>query len=115
MGQTASLVIDLLTRRDDQPSLVRQRIFWAAAQGVIAATLLLAGGLDALQNVITSLGLPFCILLIFMAVSLFRALRADYRGYSVEALVQGRAFPEVEATAETKQENEYVSEAVDRH
>lgn len=114
-SDSASLVIDLLTRRDDQPSLVRQRIFWAAAQGVIAATLLLAGGLDALQNVITSLGLPFCILLIFMAVSLFRALRADYRGYSVEALVQGRAFPEVEATAETKQENEYVSEAVDRH
>ncbi|MDY6841986.1 MAG: BCCT family transporter, partial [Pseudomonadota bacterium] len=114
-SDSASLVIDLLTRRDDQPSLVRQRIFWAVAQGVIAATLLLAGGLDALQNVITSLGLPFCILLIFMAVSLFRALRADYRGYSVEALVQGRAFPEVEATAETKQENEYVSETVDRH
>lgn len=114
-SDSASLVIDLLTRREDQPSLVRQRIFWAAAQGVIAATLLLAGGLDALQNVITSLGLPFCILLIFMAVSLFRALRADYRGYSVEALVRGRAFPEVEANAETKQENEYVSEAVDRH
>lgn len=114
-SDSASLVIDLLTHRDDQPSLVRQRIFWAAAQGVIAATLLLAGGLDALQNVITSLGLPFCILLIFMAVSLFRALRADYRGYSVEALVRGRAFPEVEANAETKQEKDYVSEAVDRH
>ncbi|MBD3657176.1 BCCT family transporter [Marinobacter sp.] len=114
-SDSASLVIDMLTRRDDQPSLVRQRIFWAAAQGVVAATLLLAGGLDALQNVITSLGLPFCILLIFMAVSLFRALRADYRGYSVDELVRGRAFPEVEASAETKQESEYVPEAVDRH
>nr|WP_284047006.1 BCCT family transporter [Halomonas llamarensis] len=114
-SDSASLVIDMLTRRDDQPSLVRQRIFWAAAQGIIAATLLLAGGLDALQNVITSLGLPFCILLIFMAVALFRALRADYRGYNVNELVQGRAFPEVEANAETKQENEYVSEAADRH
>ncbi len=114
-SDSASLVIDMLTRRDDQPSLVRQRIFWAAAQGVVAATLLLAGGLDALQNVITSLGLPFCILLIFMAVSLFRALRADYRGYSVDELFRGRAFPEVEASAETKQESEYVPEAVDRH
>jgi choline/glycine/proline betaine transport protein len=114
-SDSASLVIDMLTRRDDQPSLVRQRIFWAAAQGIIAATLLLAGGLGALQNVITSLGLPFCILLIFMAVALFRALRADYRGYNVNELVQGRAFPEVEATSETKQENEYVSEAADRH
>ncbi|WP_417567560.1 BCCT family transporter [Marinobacter sp.] len=114
-SDSASLVIDMLTRRDDQPSLVRQRIFWAAAQGVIAATLLLAGGLDALQNVITSLGLPFCILLIFMAVALFRALRADYRGYSMNELVRGRAFPEVEATSETKRENDYVSETVDRN
>jgi choline/glycine/proline betaine transport protein len=114
-SDSASLVIDMLTRRDDQPSLVRQRIFWAVAQGVIAGTLLLAGGLDALQNVITSLGLPFCILLIFMAVALFRALRADYRGYSMNELVQGKAFPEVEATAETKQENDHVSETVDRH
>lgn len=115
-SDSASLVIDLLTRRDDQPSLVRQRIFWAAAQGVIAATLLLAGGLDALQNVITSLGLPFCILLIFMAVALYRALQADYRGYSVEELVSGRAFPEVEATAATRsEEKDYVPEAVDRN
>ncbi|RAR61568.1 choline/glycine/proline betaine transport protein [Onishia taeanensis] len=114
-SDSASLVIDMLTRRDDQRSLVRQRIFWAAAQGVIASTLLLAGGLDALQNVITSLGLPFCILLIFMAVALFRALRADYRGYSMDELVQGRAFPEVEAAADTTQEIEDVSETVDRH
>jgi choline/glycine/proline betaine transport protein len=115
-SDSASLVIDTLTRREDQPSQVHQRIFWAAAQGVVAATLLLAGGLDALQNVITSLGLPFCLLLLFMAVSLFRALRADYRGYGVTDLVQGRAFPEVEATdSESKQEKDYVPEAVDRH
>lgn len=113
-SDSASLVIDMLTRRDDQPSLIRQRIFWAAAQGVIAATLLLAGGLDALQNVITSLGLPFCILLVFMAVSLYRALHADYRGYSVDELVRGRAFPEVEADSEPKQEKGYVPEAADR-
>ena len=114
-SDSASLVIDMLTRREEQPSLVRQRIFWAAAQGVVAATLLLAGGLEALQNVITSLGLPFCLLLLFMAVSLFRALRADYRGYDVTDLVKGRAFPEVEAAeSEPKQENDYVPEAVNR-
>ena len=101
-SDSASLVIDMLTRREDQPSLVRQRIFWAVAQGAIAATLLLVGGLDALQNVITSLGLPFTILLIFMAIALFRALRADYRGYSLDELVEGRAYPEVEVPLEKK-------------
>ena len=114
-SDSASLVIDMLTRREDQPSLVRQRIFWAAAQGVIAATLLLAGGLDALQNVITSLGLPFCLLLVFMAISLYRALRADYRGYSVDQLVKGQALPEVEATPVESQETDYVPENTDRH
>ena len=114
-SDSASLVIDMLTRRDDQPSLVRQRIFWAVAQGAIAATLLLVGGLDALQNVITSLGLPFCILLIFMATALFRALRADYRGYDMHELVQGAAFPEVMAPPEAEQENEDVSKIVGRH
>lgn len=69
---------------------------------MIAATLLLVGGLDALQNVITSLVLPFCFLLVFMAVALFRALRADSRGYSMNELVQGRAFPEVVTNSETK-------------
>lgn len=117
-ADSASLVIDTLTRRDDQPSLVRQRVFWAAAQGLIAATLLLAGGLEALQNVITALGLPFCFLLLFMAVSLWRTLQADYRGYSVDALAQGRAYPEVEAvTGEsfpTELEKTHVPETVDR-
>lgn len=113
-SDSASLVIDMLTRRDDQPSLVRQRIFWAVAQGVIAATLLLAGGLEALQNVITSLGLPFCILLLFMAVALYRALQADYRGYSIDQLVRGQAFPEVEATPSQTQEKDYVPEVTDR-
>ena len=114
-SDSASLVIDMLTRRDDQPSLIRQRIFWTAAQGLIAASLLLAGGLNALQNVITSLGLPFAILLIFMAVALFRALRADARGYTINELVQGNAFPEVEATPNPQQETPYVSENIDRH
>src|SRR5699024_1845129 len=64
LSDSASLVIDMLTRREDQPSQTHQRIFWAIAQGVIAASMLLVGGLQALQNVITSLGLPFCLLLV---------------------------------------------------
>jgi choline/glycine/proline betaine transport protein len=89
-ADSASLVIDMLSRRADQISLVRQRVFWALAQGSIAATLLLAGGFDALQNVITTLGFPFCVLLVFMGVALYRALRADYFGYDIEDMLAGR-------------------------
>ncbi|MCC5885540.1 MAG: BCCT family transporter [Gammaproteobacteria bacterium] len=92
-ADSAALVIDQLTRRDDQPSRTAQRAFWTVLLGAIAATLLLGGGLDALQNVITTLGFPFCLLLVFMAVALTQALHADYLGYSLEDLVEGRAPP----------------------
>lgn len=90
-ADSAGLVVDLLSRRDDQPSQAHQRAFWTLLMGGVAATLLLGGGLEALQNVIITLGLPFCALLVFMAVSLTRALHADYLGYSLKDLAGGRA------------------------
>jgi choline/glycine/proline betaine transport protein len=89
-ADSAALVVDLLSSRADQPSRTAQRVFWTLLLGAIAATLLLGGGLDALQNVITTLGFPFCVLLVFMAVALTRALHADYLGYSLEDLAAGR-------------------------
>ena len=89
-ADSASLVIDMLSRRDDQRSLLRQRIFWSLALGGIAATMLIAGGFDALQNVITTLGFPFCVLLVFMAVAMHRAVRADYYGYTIKDMAAGR-------------------------
>lgn len=89
-ADSAALVIDLLSRRADRPSHTGQRVFWTILLGAIAGTLLLGGGLDALQNVITTLGFPFCVLLVFMAVALTRALHADYLGYSLDDLAAGR-------------------------
>ncbi len=92
-ADSAALVIDLLSRRDDQPSQTWQRIFWTLMLGLIAATLMLGGGLPALQNVITTLGLPFCVLLVFMAVAMTRAMHADYLGYSLSELAAGKTPP----------------------
>ncbi|MGQ9425662.1 BCCT family transporter [Gilvimarinus sp. F26214L] len=89
-ADSAALVVDLLSRRVDQPSKTGQRVFWTILLGIMAGTLLLGGGLDALQNVITTLGFPFCVLLVFMAVALTRALHADYLGYSMRDLAAGK-------------------------
>jgi choline/glycine/proline betaine transport protein len=95
-ADSAALVVDMLSRRDDQPSQVRQRVFWTLALGAVAGTLLLGGGLTALQNAITTLGLPFCALLVFMAFALWRGVRADLHGYSVQDLAAGRVPEDLE-------------------
>jgi choline/glycine/proline betaine transport protein len=95
-ADSAALVVDMLSRRDDQPSQARQRVFWTLALGAVAGTLLLGGGLTALQNAITTLGLPFCALLVFMAFALWRGVRADYHGYTVQDMAAGRVPSELE-------------------
>ena len=76
-ADSASLVLDTLTAGDEGESLARQRIFWASSLGAIAIVLLAAGGLTALSNVVTTTGLPFCIVLAFMSISLIKGLREE--------------------------------------
>jgi len=57
---------------------VGQRIFWAVSEGAVAATLLLGGGLKALQTAAISTGLPFTILLLIMCYSLYKGLVQEY-------------------------------------
>lgn len=78
-ADSAALVMDLLSRRENQPSRTWQRIFWMLLLGALSATLLLGGGLNALQNVITALGFPFCVLLVFMAIALARSLKDELK------------------------------------
>ncbi len=55
------------------------RLVWGAVMAAIAAVLLLAGGLPALENASILAGLPFAIIMIAMCVSLYKALKADAR------------------------------------
>ncbi|GAA1978906.1 hypothetical protein GCM10009799_00080 [Nocardiopsis rhodophaea] len=76
-SDSASYVVDIITSggRDDAP--IWRRIFWAVSEGVVAAILLLVGGLAALQTASLSTGLPFAVVLILMAYCLVRALRTE--------------------------------------
>ena len=77
-ADSASLVLDTLTSGDEaQESNPAQRIFWAASLGAIALVLLLADGLTALENVVTTTGLPFLLILTFMCYGLFKSLRSE--------------------------------------
>ncbi|MCR8922730.1 choline BCCT transporter BetT [Dasania sp. GY-MA-18] len=76
-SDSGSLVVDMLTSGGDDETPVWQRIFWSVLEGCIAAALLVAGGLAALQTVVIASALPFAIIMLFMCWGLVRALRLE--------------------------------------
>jgi len=77
-SDSGSLVIDSLTSGGKLDSPVGQRIFWATTEGLVAAVLLIGGGLGALQAAAISAGLPFVLILLVMCFSLRQGLNREY-------------------------------------
>ena len=77
-SDSGSLVVDMLTSGgSNEATPVWQRIFWAVTEGLIAAALLVAGGLSALQTATIASALPFTIVMLLMCWGLIRALRLE--------------------------------------
>lgn len=76
-SDSGSLVIDMLTAGGDPNPPKSQRIFWAVLEGVVAAILLIAGGLSALQTAAITSALPFSVVILVLLWSLVRAFRAE--------------------------------------
>lgn len=83
-SDSGSLVIDSLASGGSMHTPVWQRVFWASAEGAVAATLLLAGGLGALQTMTITSALPFSFIMIVSAVGMWRALVIE--GHHQESL-----------------------------
>jgi len=77
-SDSGSLVIDGLTSGGKLDAPVGQRVFWASTEGLVAAVLLIGGGLGALQAGAISTGLPFVIVLLIMCYSLQKGLHNEY-------------------------------------
>ncbi|MBE9068482.1 BCCT family transporter [Leptolyngbya cf. ectocarpi LEGE 11479] len=78
-SDSGSLVVDSLTSGGKLESPVPQRVFWAVLEGVVAAVLLLGGGLSALQTASITTGLPFTVILLFMCYSIYKGLSYEHR------------------------------------
>jgi choline/glycine/proline betaine transport protein len=77
---SAALVMDTIANGHEDTAPTRQRVFWAVCVAAVAGTLLGAtgaGGLEALQQVIIVVGLPFFVMGYVMIYSLLRALKED--------------------------------------
>jgi len=76
-SDSGSLVIDIITSGGNEDPPVWQRIFWAIIEGAVAAALLLAGGLSALQTAAITSALPFAFVMFLMCFGLYRGLNAE--------------------------------------
>lgn len=77
-SDSGSMVIDIITSGGNPNPPKPQRIFWAVSEGVVAAVLLIGGGLVALQTAAIITGLPFAIIIFIMCWSLFKGLKEHW-------------------------------------
>jgi choline/glycine/proline betaine transport protein len=105
-SDSGSLVVDHLTSGGKLHSPTPQRVFWAVMEGIIAAVLLIGGGLATLQTAAVSTGLPFALVLLISVYSL-------YVGFSQEAYVENAVKRAVSDAIDEKRLQEAVSTAID--
>jgi choline/glycine/proline betaine transport protein len=104
-SDSGSLVVDHLTSGGKLHSPTPQRVFWAVMEGVIAAVLLIGGGLTTLQTASVTTGLPFALVLLIGVYSL-------YVGFSQELYVENAVERAVFHAKEEQRVHEVVSQVV---
>ncbi|SPX85009.1 Glycine betaine transporter BetP [Moraxella ovis] len=104
-ADSASLVVDMLTAGGNTNPPKIQRLFWVTSEGIIAAILLAAGGLSALQAAAIVAGLPFALVIFVMMYCLIRGLGRDRL-----TLYRNTQWYITEESAEHNSANEMVDE-----
>jgi choline/glycine/proline betaine transport protein len=74
-SDSASLVVDTIASGGNEEPPVFQRVYWAVLEGAVAAILVFAGGLEALQAAVLTTAVPFTLVIIMVCVALYRELR----------------------------------------
>jgi choline/glycine/proline betaine transport protein len=94
-ADSGALVIDMITSGAAPNPPVWQRIFWAVCAGLVAAVLLLAGGLQALQTAALASALPFAVVMLLMCYGLLRALQTESEGSAIDLSNAADTQPDV--------------------
>lgn len=78
-GDSAVLVLGMMSTAGNPNPPARVKLVWGVLVAGIAISLLLAGGLKAVQTATIVFALPFTGVIILMVVSLWRAIREDWQ------------------------------------
>lgn len=77
-GDSATLVLGMMSTGGDENPRPRVKVIWGVLVAGIAITLLLAGGVKAVQTATIVFALPFTAVILLMAVALWRGVRDDW-------------------------------------
>ena len=78
-SDSGSLVIDVISAGGKVDAPTPQRVFWCIFEGLVAISLIVGGGLVALQAMAVSTGLPFTLVLLVAAFSTVKGLMSEPR------------------------------------
>lgn len=93
-ADSATFVIGMFTSGGELNPDNRLKIVWGVVEGALAAMLLIAGGLSAVQTVSFVFSFPFMVTMILMVVSLLKALgksNHNQANYDLKASNEGKA------------------------
>lgn len=76
-ADSAVLVLGLMSSESAGDPPLARKFAWGLAIALIASAMLVAGGLDALQTLITVAALPFALLMVAVMVGLYRVLSLE--------------------------------------
>jgi len=98
-ADAASIVMGMLSQNGTEEPNRTLVVFWGVATGAVAAVLLWAGGLSALQTLCILVAGPFMLILIAMCFSLMKALREEDYDSTLhdrvrKAVEHARRFPD---------------------
>jgi glycine betaine transporter len=77
-GDSATLVLGMMSTGGQANPSARVKIVWGVLVAGIAISLLLAGGVKAVQTATIVFALPFTLVIVLMAVALWRGVRDDW-------------------------------------
>ena len=76
-ADSGALVVNMLAAKGNEDNPVWQRIYWSFSIGLVAMSLLFAGGLKSLQTATIISALPFSVVLLLIVISLMKSLNTE--------------------------------------
>jgi glycine betaine transporter len=76
-ADSATYVLSMMTSNGDLSPPLSKKVVWGLCQSGAAAALLFSGGLEALQTMAIAAALPFTVVMLFLCLSLLKAMRYE--------------------------------------